>query len=132
MNKIKNFSGYTDLDLTFAPHPAKKDLMISTGELAVVRALKNLLLTNYYEKPFQPEYGSNIRKLLFEPMSPITSSALAKEVEYVIKNFDHRVSLKSVNVTALYDDNVYQVTIYFYIENLVEPFTADFILSRLR
>ena len=45
MDKIKNFSGYTDLDLTFAPHPAKKDLMISTGELAVVRALKNLLLT---------------------------------------------------------------------------------------
>jgi phage baseplate assembly protein W len=132
MDTIKNFSGYSDLDLTFNSHPAKKDLMISIGEVAVTRALKNLLLTNYYEKPFQPNYGSNIRKLLFEIMSPATSSALAKEIEYVIKNFDHRVALQSVNVQALYDYNAYQVTITFYIENLVAPFTADFILSKLR
>jgi phage baseplate assembly protein W len=129
---IKNFSGYSDLDMTFNPHPAKKDLMISTGELAVTRALKNLLLTNYYEKPFHPDYGSNLRKLLFEPMSPITSSALEKEITYVIKNFDYRVSLTDVRVDSLYDYNSYQVTITFYINNLVEPFTADFILSRLR
>jgi len=131
-NTIKNFSGYVDLDLTFQPHPAKKDLMLSKGEVAVARALKNLLLTNYYEKPFKPDYGSNLRKLLFEPMSPITSSALSKEVEYVIRNFDHRVLLQSVDVDALYDHNAYQVTVTFYIQNLVEPFTADFILSRLR
>jgi phage baseplate assembly protein W len=131
-NTIKNFSGYVDLDLTFQLHPAKKDLMLSIGEVAVSRALKNLLLTNYYEKPFKPDYGSNLRKLLFEPMSPITTSALSKEVEYVIRNFDKRVTLQSVDVEALYDYNVYQVTITFYIENLVEPFTADFILSRLR
>jgi phage baseplate assembly protein W len=130
--EIKNYSGYSDLDMTFNPHPAKKDLMISTGELAVTRALKNLLLTNYYEKPFKPNYGSNLRKLLFEPMSPITSSALSKEITYVIKNFDHRVTLQSVKVDALYDYNSYQVTITFYINNLVQPFTADFILSRLR
>ena len=66
MAKIKNYSGYSDLDLTFNMHPGKKDLLISTGEIAVVRALKNLLLTNYYEKPFNPDYGSNIRKLLRE------------------------------------------------------------------
>lgn len=131
-NTIKNFSGYVDLDLTFQPHPAKKDLMLSIGEVAVARALKNLLLTDYYEKPFQPNYGSNLRKLLFEPMTPITSSALSKEIEYVIRNFDKRVSLQSVNIQALYDYNAYQVTVTFYIENLVEPFTADFILSRLR
>lgn len=132
MNKIQDFSGYSDLDLTFNPHPAKKDLMISKGEVAVARALKNLLLTNYFEKPFQPNYGSNIRKLLFEPMSPIASSALSKEIEFAIKNFDKRVGLKSVIVDALYDYNAYQVTLTFYIENLVEPYTADFILSRLR
>jgi phage baseplate assembly protein W len=133
MDKLtKDFSGYSDLDLTFRPHPAKKDLMLSTGELAVARALKNLLLTNYFEKPFQPKYGSNIRKLLFEPMSPIASSVLSKEIEFAIKNFDKRVGLRSVVVDALYDYNAYQVTITFYIENLIEPYTAEFILSRLR
>lgn len=133
MDKLtKDFSGYSDLDLTFRPHPAKRDLMLSTGELAVARALKNLLLTNYFEKPFQPNYGSNIRKLLFEPMSPIASSALSKEIEFAIINFDKRVGLRSVVVDALYDYNAYQVTVTFYIENLIEPYTAEFILSRLR
>jgi phage baseplate assembly protein W len=132
MSTIKNYSGYSDLDLTFNPHPAKQDLMITTGEFAVVRALKNLLLTNHNEKPFNPDYGSNIRRLLFEPLSPMTASALTKEVEFVIKNYEPRVSLEKVNVIGLPDYNSYQVTITFYIENLVQPFTADFILSRLR
>ena len=132
MAKIKNYSGYSDLDLTFNMHPGKKDLLISTGEIAVVRALKNLLLTNYYEKPFNPDYGSNIRKLLFENLSPITAGVLSKEVEFVINNYEPRVSLQEVSVQPLYDYNSYQVTITFYINNLVQPFTADFILSRLR
>ena len=132
MAKIKNYSGYSDLDLTFNMHPGKKDLLISTGEIAVVRALKNLLLTNYYEKPFNPDYGSNIRKLLFENLSPITAGVLSKEVEFVINNYEPRVSLQEVSVQPLYDYNSYQVTITFFINNLVEPYTADFILSRLR
>jgi len=132
MSTIRNYSGYSDLDLTFNPHPAKKDLMVTKGEFAVVRALKNLLLTNHNEKPFNPDYGSNIRRLLFEPLSPMTASALTKEVEFVIKNFEKRVSLEKVNVIGLPEYNSYQVTITFFIENLVTPFTADFILSRLR
>ena len=132
MAKIKNYSGYSDLDLTFNMHPGKKDLLISTGEIAVVRALKNLLLTNYYEKPFNPDYGSNIRKLLFENLSPITAGVLSKEVEFVINNYEPRVSLQEVSVQPLYDYNSYQVTITFFINNLVDPFTADFILTRLR
>jgi predicted component of type VI protein secretion system len=62
----------------------------------------------------------------------MTASALTKEVEFVIKNYEPRVSLEKVNVIGLPDYNSYQVTITFYIENLVQPFTADFILSRLR
>ena len=132
MQNTNDYSGYSDLDLTFRVHPGNGGLLISKNELAVVRALKNLLLTNYYEKPFNPEYGSNIRSLLFEHLSPITAGVLVKEVEFVISNFEPRVSLQNVEVTPLYDYNSYQVTITFYINNLVEPFTADFILSRLR
>ena len=97
MSQEKNFSGYSDIDLTFNIHPGKKDLLISKGEIAVVRALKNLLLTNYYEKPFNPDYGSNIRKLLFEHLSPITAGVLAQEVEFVIKNYEPRVALEEVS-----------------------------------
>lgn len=132
VSTVKNFSGYSDLDLTFRIHPGKQDLLVSKGEIAVVRALKNLLLTNYYEKPFNCDYGSNVRKLLFEPISTITSGVLAKEIEFAIKNYEPRVKLQTVQVNPLYDYNSYQVILTFYINNLVESFTADFILSRLR
>lgn len=124
--------GYSDIDLTFNPHPVTKDLMLSTGQMAVVKALKNLILTNHYEKPFNPDYGSNIRKLLFELMTPFTAQAIAKEIEYTIKSYEPRVTIKYINVVANYDNDYYETSIEFYIENLVEPLTANFILSRLR
>jgi len=129
---IQDYSGYKDLDLTFNIHPVKKDIITNTGELAVVKALKNLLLTNRYEKPFQPEYGSNIRKMLFEPLSPMIAAALRKEIEYAIRNFEPRVDIVKIDVEEIPSYNSYQVTIEFYIDNLTQPFTADFILSRLR
>lgn len=127
-----NYSAYSDLDLTFKLHPVKKDLIVNKGEIAVTRALKNLLLTNHYEKPFEPDYGTNIKTLLFEPLSPFTSNALKIEIELAIKNWEPRVNLKDVRVDPLYDYNSYQVTIEFYIENMVQPFTAEFILTKLR
>ena len=132
MNIKKNFSGYSDLDLTFQPHPAKNDLMLSIGEVAVARALKNLLLTNYYEKPFNPNIGSNIDTLLFEPISPITSSSLEQEIQTVIKNYEPRAALKSVNVVAQPDKNAYDVTLSFYIENATLPTTVTILLERNR
>jgi phage baseplate assembly protein W len=125
-------NGYSDIDLTFNPHPVTKDLMISTGQMAVVKALKNLILTNHYEKPFKPDYGSNIKKLLFELMTPFTAQSIAKEIEYTIKNYERRVTLKTVDVVANYDHNYYEVSIVFYIENLIQPLSANFILTRLR
>lgn len=127
-----NYSSYSDIDLTFKVHPVKKDFIINKGEIAVVKALKHLILTNHYEKPFNPDYGSNIRKLLFEPMSPFAASSLSLEIEMCIKNFEPRVKLSDVSVLPNFDTNTYQVSITFYIENLVDPFTAEFLLSKLR
>ena len=57
---------YKDLDMTMAIHPIKKDLNRLIGEYAIINSVKNLLLTGHYERPFQPEIGSNVRRLLFE------------------------------------------------------------------
>ena len=127
-----NQSGYSDLDLSFKPHPVTGDLMITTGNIDITRSLKNLLLTNNYEKPFSPNYGSNVTQLLFEPMSPFTASTLSSEISYTIKNYEPRVKIESVSVTADYNRDGYSVSIVYYINNLVQPFTADFLLSRLR
>lgn len=123
---------YSDLDLTFNPHPITGDLMVVKDSVAVIRALKNLLMTNHYEKPFNSKYGSNIRKLLFDPLSPFIAATLMKEITNTIKNFEPRATLKELSVTPDYDNNSYSVDIQCYIDNLVDPFTIGFLLYRLR
>lgn len=132
MAKLDPTQNYVDPELTFKLHPVKKDLILNKGEIAVTKALKNLILYNHYEKPFMPEYGSNIKSMLFEPMSPFTANALRTEIDICVKNFEPRVKLKSVSVDTLYDQHAYQVTLEYYIENMTQPFTASFILNKLR
>jgi phage baseplate assembly protein W len=57
---------FSDLDLNFNIHPIKKDINLHKGEMAIINSIKNLVLTNHYERPFRPEIGSNVRRLLFE------------------------------------------------------------------
>jgi phage baseplate assembly protein W len=123
---------YSDLDLTFKPHPITGDLMVVKDSVAVIRSIKNLLMTNHYEKPFKAMYGSNIRKLLFEPLSPFVSATLMKEITNTIKNYEPRATIKELTVIPDYDNNAYSVNIQCYIDNLVTPFMVAFLLYRLR
>jgi hypothetical protein len=69
VNKSKNVAikeAYSDLDLLFKAHPISGDVTVKTDADAVKRAVKNIVLTNYYERPFKPSLGGNIRGLLFE------------------------------------------------------------------
>lgn len=129
-NTIQN--RYSDLDLTFTMHPVRKDVVISIDDQAVIRSVRNLILTNHYERPFHPEIGSNVRKMLFEPISPLTANYLQREIEDTIKNYEPRVKLQQVIVQVEPDYNYYQAIISFYINNRTEPTTVNFILQRLR
>lgn len=95
---IKKQTTYSDLDLAFRIHPARKDLILSTDIQAINRSIRNLILTNHYERPFRPEIGSNVRKMLFEPNITLVKNFLTKEISNVIKNFEPRIDLQEVNV----------------------------------
>jgi len=123
---------YRDLDLNFIIHPIKKDINKLVGEMAVINSIKNLILTNHYEKPFQPDIGSNVRKLLFETMDNITASALEREITQTIQNYEPRVSIISVSVIPKFDENLFSVKMEFLIINRTEPVTISFQLERLR
>lgn len=129
-NTIQN--RYSDLDLTFTKHPVKKDIVLSVDDQAVIRSVRNLILTNHYERPFHPEIGSNVRKMLFEPISPLTANYLQREIEDTIKNYEPRVKLQQVLVQVEPDSNYYSAIISFYINNRTEPTTINFVLQRLR
>lgn len=123
---------YTDLDFTFTKHPVKDDIVLSIDDKAVIRSVRNLILTNHYERPFHPEIGSNVRKMLFEPISPLTANYLQREIEDTIKNFEPRVRLQQVVVQTEPDSNAYSAIISFFINNNTAPTTINFVLQRLR
>lgn len=123
---------YKDLDLNFKPHPVTKDVIKRTGNAAIIGALRNLILTNLYEKPFQPTFGSRIRGLLFEDVSFITANVMESEIRGVIANFEPRIGVDAIKVQANPEQNRYDVTLRFYVNNLEAPITINFFLEKVR
>lgn len=123
---------FVDLDLNFTKHPITKDVSKKVGEQAIITSLKNLIFTNFYEKPFNPNVGSNVRKMLFEPLDGIIGATIQKEITILVGNYEPRVRLQNVQVVADYDKNSYQVTITFFTSNSVRPIRTTVFLNRLR
>jgi phage baseplate assembly protein W len=123
---------FRDLDLNFNVHPVRKDVTKHTGEMAVINSMKNLILTNFFERPFQPQLGSNIRKLLFENLDTITAMAIDREIQQTISNHEPRVRILSTVVNPDYDNNGYGITLNFSIVNVTNPITVTFLLERTR
>ena len=108
---------YVDLDLFFGKKSSNSDIQDLTNVKAVKRSIRNLILTNHFEKPFHPEIGSGVRDMLFENMTPVTSHILARKIEDVILNFEPRARLVGVRAEPILDRNTYEVTIEFYVVN---------------
>ena len=124
---------YKDLNLNFTKHPVKRTLSVLTDVEAVKRSVRNLVMYSHYEKPFHPEIGSGIRTLLFENMTPFVSNTLRRLIEDTITNFEPRVRLAEVAVNPNFDDNQYEVTVEFYVENSPsELVDMSFNLERIR
>jgi len=123
---------YSDLDLTFARNPVTGDVSFSYDDQAVVRSVRNLLLTNFYERPMQPDLGSNMSAYLFEPTTAITASALESEIRDVINNYEPRAQVKEINVIAIEDKNSFYIELTFFIGNNTEATSVNLLLERRR
>ena len=129
----RNARQYTDLDLFFGKKATSKDINKVTDIRAVKRSIRNLVLTNHYEKPFHPEIGSGVRGILFEPMTPLTAHILTRKIEDVIVNFEPRARLISVRALPNLDRNEYECTVEFYVVNApTELVDLTIFLERLR
>ena len=123
---------YKDLNLDFQQNTATKDIQKIQDVESVKRSVRNLVSLNYYEKPFHPEIGSNIRGLLFEMISPQISHYIGKQLELLIKNYEPRCRLVQVVNRPDLDKNGYSVSISFYVVNVPNPVTVETFLERLR
>ena len=132
-NKSKRSSRvYKDLNLDFQQNSATKDIQKMLDVESVKRSVRNLINLNYYEKPFHPEIGSNLRGLLFENITPQISHYIGKQIEMLIKNYEPRCRLVDVSNRPNLDRNGYSVSISFYVVNSPIPVQVETFLERLR
>lgn len=107
---------YSDVPLNFTPNPITGDVTALGNERAVKNSLINLLRTPVGTKPFDPEYGTNIERFMFEPGDPLTESELNEEIATTIKKFEPRVKLTAIETSI--EDNGIDIRIEYYVVNV--------------
>lgn len=125
---------YSDFQTNFTMHPIKKDLTKLVNEDAVKRSIKNIVMTNFYERRFRPRFGANIRKYLFENITPLTLRAIQSDITASIETFEPRANLIDVKVSSANDSNEVDIAITFTTINRLQPVivTATVGLNRVR
>lgn len=123
---------YSDIDLTFSKRPGG-DIYKKTDAAAVKQAVKNLLMTNNYEKPFDPFYGGNLTGLLFElAIDPVVRADLQDNIAAQIETYEPRAKISNVQTQLDPDNNSVEVQIYFIVTSTNEEVVLETTISRLR
>ena len=126
---------YKDLSLYFTPNPVSGDVTMVTDVQDIKRSVRNLVMTNRFEKPFHPEIASHVRDLLFERFTPITFNLLRNRIETVLANYEPRVSVTDVEIDdtgEAIDGNELNVRIFFTLRNDPQIQSVDILLERVR
>ena len=124
---------FKDLSMSFKANPLNDDLITLKNESAIARSLRNIIFTSPGEKFFNPDFGSNISKVLFENIDEISAIQIKEEIELSIKNFEPRVRLQEVEINPDYDNNQFDVTINYRITGIdVPPQQLEFVLLPTR
>ena len=122
--------GWKDLDLSLTLHPIRKDIIPLKDDRAIKYAVRNLLLTNFYERPFSRDIGANLRALLFQPADVITEISLKENIKRVIKKYEQRVVTTGIDVKFV--DNDVQILVQFKIKEFDSNESVEIVLRRLR
>jgi len=128
----RNSRRFRDIDLDFGRNAVTNDVNIVEDVIAIKRSVKNLIQTNFYERPFNPELGCGVRELLFENFTPMTGIFLKRKIEEVLINYEPRIQLQNVAVDDDPDKNRLVVDIYFYVIGVPGPQVVTTFLQRLR
>lgn len=128
----KKLTVYSDFRKDLMMNPLTRDIVARLNEDSVKESLKNLILTDRGERLFQPYLGSDVRKSLFDNMTPATIKMIEQNVRSTINNFEPRVTIVEVRVVADPDNYRVQINISFYVRNAQEPVSFSVFLERTR
>jgi phage baseplate assembly protein W len=123
---------YSDLDLGLKPHPNLGDVIPLRDIGAIKASVKNLILTSYGERPFQPNIGCNITNQLFENFNPITVAAMRESIKRTLKYHEKRVAIASLDIQDLSDQNSIFISLTVKILNVPDLVDIELYLERTR
>ena len=128
-NNVRTFA---DLNFNFTTHPSTADVVKVEDEEAVKNAIRNLIQTKNFDRPFHPEIGCGIHNLLFDNFTPLTIQLARKAVEDVLRAYEPRAEILDIQVTSPADSNELQITVTFRLINADNPIKVTTILDRAR
>lgn len=128
----KKVETYSDFPNSFSKHPITDELVVIKNEASLRQAFKNLILTNIGERAFNPFFGSNIKRTLFEPFGPFVREDIIRYVRDSAKAFESRINVLGIEVKDNQDKNGIEVNIVFSIINNPEPVSLNIFLKRVR
>lgn len=123
---------YSDFLHAFLPHPNTGQITRRTNVDAVKQSIRNIVLTNKYERLRNPTFGGNIRRYLFEPFTATTSAELEQEIRETIERYEPRADIDQIEVTPNEDNNSIAVSIVFYVVMERDAQRVDLTLYRVR
>lgn len=131
-NPIKSPPKYSDFSAQFGRNRMTNDVVRLTEMDAVKRAVKNLIMTDKYERLLDPKIGAGIRALLFEPMTPLTTIAIRDVISDTLSRYEPRAVVDQINVEPDYDRQSYYITIIFSLQSTEQVASVEFFLNRIR
>ena len=131
-NPLRKEVQFSDLSITMTAHPITGNVSVRKNADAVVAALKNLILTNRFERPYNPLYGADIRNRLFENFDPIEQVNIEEDIKTAINNFEPRAKISEVTVIAAPNSNSVRINIVFFVVNEAQPLTVGLQIERTR
>ena len=130
-NKITARKWYTDIDLNITPHPSSGDLVLKQDKEAVKRSVRNIMLTNNYERPFKPSFGANLRGLLYELADDMTKFEIRKQIIEALEMLEPRVTIDEIYLQSTRNNEMH-VNLHYGVVGVREPQTLEVILQRVR
>ena len=123
---------FKDIPLSFTAHPVTGNVKALVNRDAVKQSVKNIVLTNFYERPYSPNLGGDIISQLFENMDPITEYNIAKNIRQALDNYEPRAIIDEIKSDFFQDENAINITITFRVRNDAEPISVNVLLDRVR
>ena len=130
-NKITAKKWYTDIDLNITPHPSSGDLVLKYDKDAIKRSIRNIMLTNDYERPFKPSFGANLRGLLFELADDITRFEIRQQIVESLQDYEPRCEVVGIGLNQDRNNSLH-VSVEYGIRGIAEPQQVEIILERVR